>query len=212
VACRVLRAAARIGLDLLSVTPAGVLLTGGGSRRLGLDKATLVVNGERLADHAARVLGVVCRRVVEVGPGITGLPVCREDPVGSGPLAALVAGVVALGSAASGGVVLLACDLPAVEEPLVRLVAEWPGRSTVVPVSGGRLQPVCARYGRAALEEAAAALAAGERSLRGLLGRTDHDLLHESTWSAVAPRDAFADVDTPADLARVRRGDDSGDR
>jgi len=195
------------------VRPAGVLLTGGTSRRLGIDKATVVVAGERLADHAARVLGAVCDAVVEVGPGVTALAACREDPVGSGPLAGLVAGAAALGPATtSAGVILLACDLPGVEEPLVDLLAEWPGAPTVVPVAGGAPQPVCARYGPEALEESIAAIAAGERSLRGLLGRIEHDLIDESTWRAVAPPGAFADVDTPADLARVRRGVDWADR
>ena len=189
----------------------GVLLTGGSSRRLGRDKATVLVQGERLADHAARVLAAVCDPVVEVGPGVTGLSVCREDPVGAGPLAGLVAGALALGVVASRGLVLLACDLPDVEEPLIRLLAEWPGATTVVPVAGGRLQSVCARYGRVALADADAALAAGERSLRGLLGRTDHELIDESAWGAVAPPDAFADVDTPDDLARARRVDDPTD-
>ena len=193
------------------MTVGGVLLTGGSSRRLGVDKATLVVHGQRLADHAAEVLGAVCTQVVEVGPGVTHLPVCREDPIGSGPLAGLVAGAAALGSAASDGVVLLACDLPGVEVPLVRLVAEWPGRPTVIPLSDGEPQLVCARYGRAALEEAVGVLAAGGRSLRGLLARAEHDRIDAATWGAVARLDAFADVDTPTDLARVRRGDDSDD-
>jgi molybdopterin-guanine dinucleotide biosynthesis protein A len=194
------------------VTFGGVLLTGGASRRLGADKATVVVNGERLADHGARVLSGVCASVVEVGPGVTGLPACREDPVGAGPLAALVAGAAALGARAADGVVLLACDLPGVDEPLVRLLTGWAGRGTVVPVAGGEPQTVCARYGRAALDEAVAALASGERSLRGLLARADHDLVSEFAWRAVAPAGAFADVDTPADLARVRGGDRGGDR
>jgi molybdopterin molybdotransferase len=186
----------------------GVLLTGGSSRRLGTDKATLVVHGQRLADHAAAVLGAVCREIVEVGPSVTGLPVCREEPVGSGPLAALVAGAAALGPDASAGVVLLACDLPAVEAPLVELLARWPGRATVVPVAGGRPQLVCARYGPDALRAAAVALAAGERSLRALLDRVDHDVIEPSTWEGVAPTGAFADVDTPADLARARAASD----
>jgi molybdopterin-guanine dinucleotide biosynthesis protein A len=206
--------ATRTGVDLLSATQplAGVLLTGGASRRLGIDKATLVVNGTRLADHAATVLAAVCGPVIEVGPGITGLPTCREDPAGSGPLAGLVAGAAALGSDASNGVLLLACDLPGVEEPLVRLVAHWPGGATVVPMADGEPQLVCARYGTVALAQAADVLGAGTLSLRRLLDQTEHDLIEPSTWGAVAPIDAFADIDTPADLARIRRGVDSGDR
>ena len=72
---------------------AGVLLTGGASSRMGTDKARLVVNGETLAAHAARVLSAVCDPVIEVGQGVTGLPAIQEDPAGAGPLVALVAGV-----------------------------------------------------------------------------------------------------------------------
>jgi molybdopterin-guanine dinucleotide biosynthesis protein A len=211
VAGRLVRVAARVGVDALSVaigerapTVGGLLLTGGSSRRLGTDKATVVVGGQRLADHAAAVLTAVCATVLEVGPGVTDLPVCREDPVGSGPLAALVAGFAALGSHSERGVILLACDLPGVEVPLVDLVARWTGRPTVVPLAGGEPQVVCARYGADALDAAVAAIGAGERSLRALLDRVEHDRIEPSTWGAVAPADAFADVDTPADLARAR--------
>ena len=164
------------------------------------------MHGERLADHAATVLGAVCRPVVEVGPGVTGIPWCREDPPGSGPLAALVAGAAALGPAAAPGVVLLACDLPAVDAAILSLLADWPGRSTVVPVAEDRVQPVCARYGPSALAEAVRLVATGERSLRALLARTEHDVVDESVWGRVARPGAFADVDTPADL-EPRPGD-----
>ena len=79
---------------------AGVLLTGGASRRMGTDKARLVVNGETLAARSARVLTAVCDPVVEVGPGVSGLPAVLEEPPGAGPLVALLAGVGALGDRA----------------------------------------------------------------------------------------------------------------
>jgi len=56
---------------------AGVLLTGGSSRRLGFDKATVMVGDETLAERAARVLSAVCSPVIEVGPGRSGMPVIR---------------------------------------------------------------------------------------------------------------------------------------
>ncbi|MCU1467162.1 MAG: molybdopterin-guanine dinucleotide biosynthesis protein, partial [Actinomycetia bacterium] len=113
---------------------------------MATDKASIVWRGETLAARAARVLASVCVPVVEVGFGVSGLPCMREDPPGAGPLAALVAGARSL-SGKGGPVVLLACDLPFVEAPVLQLLAEWPGAPTVIPVVDGRLQYVCARYG-----------------------------------------------------------------
>ena len=97
---------------------------------------------------------------------------------------------------------LLACDLPFVEPPILRLLADWPGTDTVIPVVDGRLQYACARYGPDALERAEAALLAGDHSLRAAAG-DDHDELTEAQWRAVGPANTFADVDTPADLRRL---------
>lgn len=181
------------------MTSAGILLTGGASRRMQTDKASIVWRGETLAARAARVLAEVCEPVVEVGPGASGLRHVREDPPGGGPLAALIAGARAIGSPMP--VVLLACDLPFVEAPVLRLLAEWPGATTVVPLVEGRLQYACCRYGPDAIEAGRRALVAGDHSLRA--AACTYDELSEETWRAVGPANTFADVDTPADLRRL---------
>jgi molybdopterin-guanine dinucleotide biosynthesis protein A len=179
-----------------------VLLTGGTSRRLGTDKAALVIDGTTLARRTAATLGRLGLTAVEVGPGHTDLPAVREDPPGSGPLAGLVAGAAALGetgAAPPDAVLLVACDLPNVEPVLAALVAA-PAADLVVPVDvTGRSQYVCARYGADLLVRAGALVDGGERSLRGLAGAVAparrielHDL----------PPDALADIDTPADARR----------
>ncbi len=170
---------------------------------MGTDKAGLVVDGETLAARAARVLAAACDPVIEVGAGVSGLPAVQEDPPGSGPLVALLAGVGALGDPRA--VVLLACDLPFVEPPLLRLLVEWPGLGTVIPVVGGRVQYACARYGAAALDDATDALRAGVTSLRGMAG-ADCEYLTAAQWGDVASERAFADVDTPGDLERLGLG------
>ena len=179
---------------------AGVLLTGGTSRRMGVDKARLVVNGETLAARSARVLASVCDPVVEVGPGVSGLPAVQEEPPGSGPLVALLAGVGALGEPRT--VILLACDLPNVSSELLRLLVEWPGSGTVIPVVDGRFQYACARYGPAALDEAMTSVRTGGSSLRRL-GESGSEYISEAEWGPVASALDFADVDTPEDLRRL---------
>ena len=182
----------------------GLLLTGGASRRMGVDKAELLRTGERLVDRAARVLTEVCDPVLEVGPGRSSLPAVREPTPGEGPLVALVAGAAALAArGASGPLLLLAVDLPFVESPLLAWLADRPGTGTVVPVAGGEPQPCCARYGPDAVATAARLAATGVRSLRVLLAAGVVELVAEEEWRTVAAATALDDVDTPDDVDRL---------
>lgn len=176
------------------MTIPGVLLTGGASTRMGRDKARMVVRGEILAAHPARVLSAVCAPVIEVGPGVTGLPSVQEHDR-SGPLTAFLVGVDAL--RATGAVMLLGCDLPFVDEDLVRMIADHPGEGSVVPTVESREQTVCARWSQATIAVARDAHAQGVRSLGVLLDGGD------VTRLAVDDRArALADVDSPSDLER----------
>jgi molybdopterin-guanine dinucleotide biosynthesis protein A len=182
---------------------AGIVLTGGRSRRLGVDKATLVLDGETLARRAARRLGAVCAPVVEAGDGVSGLPAVREAPPGAGPLAALAAAGAWLRERGHHGPALvLAVDLPRVDDALLRWLRDRPGAPTTVLRVDGRLQPVCARYGPDALVAAGSLVAGGIRALHELFDVVEHDVVDEDEWCVMASRDTFLDVDTPADAER----------
>lgn len=189
----------------MDATPVGgVLLTGGGSRRLGRDKATLEVGGRTLAERAAGVLAPAVEEAIEVGPGHSGLPAVREDPAGAGPAAALVAGADALGT---DHVVLLAVDLPLVDTPLLAFLAHRGGRPTAIPLVDGRLQLVCARYGPDALRAARLLLrdsASRSPALHEVVAAVEHDEVTQRELAGVASASAFLDVDTASDLERLR--------
>src|SRR5580704_6177217 len=71
----------------------GLLLTGGSSRRMGQDKATLVLaDGRTFAQTVAACLSQVADPVLEIGPGKSGLIAIADELPGSGPLAALSTG------------------------------------------------------------------------------------------------------------------------
>ena len=185
--------------------PAGLLLTGGASTRLGVPKAELRRDGERLADRGARLLGEVCETALEVGPGASPLPSVREDPPGAGPLAAVATGATALQARrVSDPVLVLAVDLPFVDVALLRWLAEREPTGTVVPRVGGVAQSLCARYAPAALATAARLVAEGSSSMRALLAAIDVTYVDDAEWASVVPAEAFTDVDTADAVARAR--------
>lgn len=191
-------------------TVAGLLLTGGASRRLGRDKALVPVGGRPCAVVVGERLALATSPVVEVGPGRSGLAAGVEDEPGRGPLAAIAAGWrMLVGEGHAGPCLVLACDLPAVPVALLRLLVEWPGEGSVVPVSDdvpqGVPQTLCARYSAVALARAERLVAEGIRSVRALLEADPAGpvLVAPATWRSVAPPDAFADLDTPDDLRRL---------
>lgn len=182
---------------------AGLLLTGGSSRRMGVDKARIVIDGDSLAGRLAAVLLASLRGpVLEVGPGWSGLPTVAEEQPGSGPLVAFAAGAAHLaGLGHAGGILLVACDLPFLTVAAVRFLARQMG--TAIPLVGGRQQPLCARYDGGAAPVAARLVAEGARAMAALLDRLDVNWLDESAWHGVADARTFADVDTPEDLVRL---------
>jgi molybdopterin-guanine dinucleotide biosynthesis protein A len=116
-----------------------------------------------------------------------------------------VAGWTALRARGAGvdAVLVLAVDLPFVDEAVLRHLAEQPraGASARVPRIGGRAQPLCARYDAAALAVATRLVTAGARSMHAWLDALDVEYLDEGSWAALGGVEVFADVDTADDAA-----------
>ena len=106
---------------------AAILLSGGGSRRMGFDKASVLIDGIPVAERIARELSLVSSPIVEVGPGRSRLWAIADDVQGSGPLLAIVAGTRALrGLGYRGSVIAVACDLPLLTATGLSALAAWP--------------------------------------------------------------------------------------
>ena len=184
---------------------AGLVLTGGASRRFGADKALLLVDGERLGDRAMRVLSMVAAPVLEVGPAFTGPAAVREAPLGGGPLVAMAAGGAAMssGDPSPGTVIVLAVDLPCIDWSTLAWLADHPATDSVIPVVDGQAQSLCARYTIDALDVAGELVDRGERSVRVLLDSIAVHYADESEWGAVTSKRTFTDVDTREDATAL---------
>jgi len=164
------------------------VLLGGGSTRMGRDKAWLELGGEPLATRLARRLRPLCAEVLLVGgqppPSAPG----RRVPDPPGPRCALRGFVAAFGAASTDRVLVVATDLALLGEELVLALAARPPAEAVVPESGGRLHPTCAIYARdPALEVARRQLGAGRLALRDLLAELEVQVLPEADLRWVDP-------------------------
>jgi molybdopterin-guanine dinucleotide biosynthesis protein A len=123
------------------------------------------------------------------------------------PVKASVAGIHAAIVAAQGNVVALAWDMPFVPSPLIGELARHLTGSVaaVVPVVGGRPEPLCAAYARAAAEPIADAVKAGVLRNADVLERLSGVVrLEENVLRRFGdPAVMFFNVNTPADLARA---------
>ena len=178
-----------------------VVLSGGRAERLqGADKATLEVGGVPLLERVLAALAEVPDVVVVGDPVPTSRTVTftREDPVGGGPAAALLAGVRAL-PRTPRLLVVLAVDAPFVTTATVsRLLLSSRDHGALLVDEGGRRQYLCAVYLTAAL--LAAAPAPGEEqglAVRRLVADLDLAEVPALPWEA-------RDVDTWEDLRALQ--------
>jgi molybdopterin-guanine dinucleotide biosynthesis protein A len=152
--------------EIIPGTMLGVVLAGGQSRRMGRDKAALVVEGATLVERAASRLVQTCARTIVAGGRHTAFGSLESVP--DGPGGGPVAGILGAAAAHPGqSLLVLACDLPAVPVSLLDELAQT-GGDWVTPRWQGRVEPLCAVYRPPALAALEQRALAGEYALHGL--------------------------------------------
>jgi molybdopterin-guanine dinucleotide biosynthesis protein A len=189
------------------------LLAGGESRRMGVNKALLELEGEPAVMRALRVALTVSSRVflsaVDEAPfrraGIE-LPAVPDLVPGQGPLGAIVS---CLGASEGAANLFLPCDLPFLHESvLATLVSSYRGEPALCLRSPAGLEPLVGIYHRRSLSVMREALEAGRLSLHQLF-RTQGwpDLLFPGEAEGRDPaeeRPWYFNLNTPADVARFQ--------
>lgn len=89
-----------------------IILVGGASRRMGVDKATQDWGGLRAVDRVAELARAVGASPVLTAGGDYGLPAIADPEKHAGPVAGVLAGAEALRKAGCRRALVLACDAP----------------------------------------------------------------------------------------------------
>jgi molybdopterin-guanine dinucleotide biosynthesis protein A len=196
------------------VVAAVLVLAGGGSRRLGRDKLTVLLAGRTVLDHLLDGLARAAPDVplVVVGPRRpTRTPVrwVREDPPGGGPVPALARGIAEIDVEIDAGIDVDLADL----DPIVCVVAgDQPFAAPAVPVLVTTLSRLPDVDAVVAMDGAGVdqPLLAGYRlaALRGALGPRPGGAMRAVLASlrvarVAVPAETILDVDTEDDVTRA---------
>lgn len=176
----------------------GAVLAGGGSTRMGRDKALIEIDGVPMVTIAVQALrDAGAADVYVVGGDREAIEALGHRWVpdlhpGEGPLGGII---TALATASSDVVAVLACDHVAAAAPAVKIIVGALGEGHVaIPVVEGRRQTLHAAWRRSALSRLETVFAGGGRSVRDGLAVLDvvQILDGDPCW--------FADADRPEDL------------
>ena len=93
----------------------GIVVAGGSSKRFGRNKLVEMVDGTELRHHSIAAASTACENVIVVGFDVetnySNVTVVRENPPGSGPFAAVAAGIDELAPETDDVIVVLAAIL-----------------------------------------------------------------------------------------------------
>ena len=189
-----------------ATTITGLVLAGGRARRMGgRDKGLLRAGGETLAARALRRLRPQVRTLLLNANrnldayAALGVALCPDsDPQAfGGPLAGIAAGLEAC---ATPWLLVVPCDCPRLPTDLAaRLAAAVGDAPAAIARAGGRRQPVCCLLHVRLRDALRAFLAAGGAKVDAFtdaVGAVEVDF---------ADADAFVNVNTPHELARLER-------
>lgn len=186
----------------------GLILAGGNGRRLGLDKAQLVFEGQPLLHRQVQLLrslglkeiivAVGRRRALPLPPGVV---VVEDLFPGLGPLAGLHAG---LRAAHHSACLVLACDMPFLALPLAfeLLAPERPALK--VCLRRGFLEPFPGVYPKTILPVLEQRLGKGQLSVQDLIRSLPHGVIPEERLALLDPEGrSFLNLNSPEALACV---------
>jgi molybdopterin-guanine dinucleotide biosynthesis protein A len=129
----------------------GVVLAGGKSSRFGSNKALAVFNGTPLIEWATSALGRVFKNLMIITNSpleysYLKIPLYQDIIKGMGPVGGIYTGLDALDD---GWAFFCACDMPFINEGLVRYMAGLrDGYDAVVPKIDWKIEPLHALYSK----------------------------------------------------------------
>lgn len=177
-----------------------LILAGGRSTRMGMDKGSLKIEGKTFKEHIASNMGSYEERFFSSNgeDGVAGFVTVPDNPDfrGAGPAAGIVS---ALESCKSSWLMVVPCDTPFVDEGVA--LALWESaKDSLVPVvaySKNGIEPLIGIYPKEASSEMKKSLKEGNRKVI--------DILETIGYKAVnIQEEKLVNINRPEDYEKIR--------
>jgi molybdopterin-guanine dinucleotide biosynthesis protein A len=185
----------------------GVILVGGKSRRMGQDKAFLLIEGLPVIERIIRAMQGCFKKLLLVGDRPErfdqyGLSVVPDIYPGSS-LGGLYTG---LHTAATDAIFVTSCDIPFSNPELIRFIcADTKPYDAVIPATEGGLEPLFALYHKSCLPAMQAALEVGNFRITALLQQLQvKTIVPEQLGQIDADGRALLNINTPDEYAACK--------
>ena len=189
----------------------GLIIAGGKSRRLGIDKRFLDIGGRPCIQRVLDAYRGIFDEILIVADATEpfqslGVRVVVDLVPGRATLGGLYTG---LHFAAREQVFAAASDMPWLSPRTIQVVLAQAGRGDIViPDVGGKLQPMHAVYSKACLPVLKSLVESDRLKVQDLCGRPELTVhrIPESAFATVDPElRSFFNINTPDDLAKAKQ-------
>lgn len=181
----------------------GVILAGGQSSRMGRDKALIELDGRTMLDRTIALLRPHVREILVIGDPtkytLHNAMVVPDEQPDKGPLGGIV---TAMKRARYVRVLVLACDMPAINDRLlVHLKRELDRDGDVaLPRHQSMIEPLAAAYHRHAIDTFEDCLRNNVLKMSDAIARVKPVCLDIEPGKDGWPVDLFRNLNSPADL------------
>ncbi|MCD6129851.1 MAG: molybdenum cofactor guanylyltransferase [Deltaproteobacteria bacterium] len=193
----------------LQQKPTAVILAGGGSRRIGRNKAFLKLEGKPVIQHQIETLKTLCKRVIIIANKTEeyrklNVTTFKDEIPYLGPLGGIYTG---LKNALTDWIFVCGCDMPFIDTKLIEY--EWKKRDNVdivVPFYKERFQTLHALYKKSCLKTIEEAIRKGERRIRDILPHLKLNIIKEEEIVSIKAEKSLVNINTTQELKTYNIG------
>ncbi len=182
----------------------GIILSGGKSSRMGMEKGLCLLDGKPLIEYSVRLLEQVCNTIL-IGANTDaydylGFPVIKDEFTGIGPIGGIYS---CLNHSSTNDNLVLSCDIPLIPVDLIHaILSHKDDFQVVIPLSDGLPEPLCAFYRKDILPVIERAIYSGKYKIQDAIKDTRYKFLDFGENGKFSSK-IFTNINTLDDLEEM---------